>query len=143
MKSGFKCRNCQKFIPIKSFIGTHERNHCPFCLYSLHVDETKAGDRKAFCHNLMEPLGLTFKKAGLDKWGKERLGELMLIHRCCGCGKISINRIASDDNTKEILEVFTKSLELDKETKDRLRENEIILLSENDLPQIKTQLFGK
>ena len=72
----FKCQNCSKDIKINLQMGTKNRNHCPNCLFSLHVDE-KPGDRSSLCYKLMEPIGLTFKKEGYDKYGKEKIGELM------------------------------------------------------------------
>jgi hypothetical protein len=41
----------------------------------------------------MEPIGLRFK----------RDGELMIVHQCLSCGKISNNRIAGDDIPEVIL----------------------------------------
>jgi hypothetical protein len=45
----------------------------------------------------MEPVALTMK---------QRDEELMLVHVCCGCGKISKNRLAGDDNQVSILNLF-------------------------------------
>lgn len=142
-KKGFVCLSCGQWIPVGRGMGTRYRNHCPFCLYSRHVDEKKSGDRSAGCHGKMEPIGLTFKHEGWDKYGKMRQGELMIIHRCLDCDEISINRIAADDKTKKILEVFEESKKLDRKIKDLLAGSEIRLLEEKDLQEIKNQLFGK
>jgi hypothetical protein len=83
----FKCGNCKQFIGAPLAGGRH-RNHCPNCLYSRHVDDTRPGDRKSDCHALMEPTGILMR----------RNGEQVLIHRCLGCGKEDPNRIAADDN---------------------------------------------
>lgn len=139
--NNFTCLNCQKQIPNKS-LGTSNRNHCSSCLWSKHVDLDTPGDRKANCKDKMEPIGLTFKQVGLDKWGKQKQGELMIIHSCCGCNKISINRIAGDDNPEEILKVLKSSENLDRKIKDNLEQSGIDLLTQDDLPEIKTQLFG-
>ena len=82
----FKCGHCKQFIgaPI---LGGSQRNHCPNCLYSKHVDHTRPGDRRSTCHSLMEPIGIV-----------HRHNEDVLIHRCLGCGKEDVNRIAADDN---------------------------------------------
>lgn len=117
---GFKCKNCHKEVSVLS-IGTRNRNHCPYCLYSLHVDERISGDRKSFCHGLMEPVGLTFKEEGVDKYSKKRQGEIMIVHKCMNCGKINRNRIAGDDDSKTIL----------------------MLCEEKDKEEVKKQLFGK
>lgn len=83
----FKCGHCKQFIgaPIA---GGRQRNHCPNCLYSKHVDDTMPGDRKSTCGSLMKPIGLMSR----------RNGEQVLIHECLGCGKQDPNRIAADDN---------------------------------------------
>ena len=95
---GFKCAHCKRWVVINPFIGTANRNHCSYCLWSKHVD-VKKGDRKEACHGGMEPIGLTFKYEGYG-----RQGELMLIHQCAECSHLSINRIAADDSNEEILE---------------------------------------
>jgi hypothetical protein len=82
----FKCGHCKQFIgaPI---MGGRQRNHCPNCLYSKHVDHTRPGDRRSTCHSLMQPIGMVIRR-----------NEDVLIHRCLGCGKEDPNRIAADDN---------------------------------------------
>jgi len=122
-------------------MGTEHRNHCPFCLWSEHVDEEKSGDRKSTCGASMKPIGLTFKQEGFDKFGQEKQGELMLVHQCTNCGRISINRIAGDDFSFEILEVFTKSRG-DKGLREELKSQNIDLLSSQDEKEIRSQLFG-
>ncbi len=139
----FKCLNCGKQVATDSLIGTSNRNHCPFCLYSKHVDQDIPGDRKAECQNLMEPVGLTFKKEGKDKWGKEKQGEIMLIHRCLGDQIISINRVAGDDNPEIILKIFQTSQNLDLEIKEKIKESGINLLGKQDETEILEQIYGK
>lgn len=141
----FKCKHCNEWVSTSKFIGTHNRNHCPSCLWSNHVDSEKAGDRKAECGAGMEPIGLTFKRAGIDKYGKLRQGELMVVHRCTNndCGKISINRIAGDDNPEVILSVFKESQRLSDNSREEIAKAGVNLLTEDDEEQIKAQLFGK
>jgi len=91
----------------------------------------------------MEPIGLTFKHEGWDKYGKLKQGELMIIHHCLGCDQISINRIAADDLSQKILDLFEKSKKLDQKNKKLLIESDIRLLEDQDLQEIKNQLFGK
>lgn len=143
MNKKFKCSHCGRWVSVDRFIGTAYRNHCPFCLWSKHVDLKKSGDRQARCQGEMEPIGLTFKHEGWDKWGKLKQGELMLIHRCNICGKISINRIAADDEPQAILAVFRHSGKIDKRIKELLSKSNIKLLGEEDETEIKNQLFGK
>lgn len=91
----------------------------------------------------MEPIGLTFKHEGTDKYGQPRQGELMLIHRCQTCDRFSINRLAADDNPTEIKAVFEKSLKSGTELTEKIAQENIALLSEKDRPEVETQLFGK
>ncbi len=140
---GFLCSFCHVFIPINKRMGTGNRNHCRVCLWSKHVDKDKPGDRKSDCWQGMKPIGLTFKHEGMDKYGKPRQGELMLIHVCQGCNKVSINRIAADDDTKAILEVFDQAKKLEPQTLKTLEDQHIRVLDDNDLVEIKNQLFGK
>ena len=142
-KQNFECLNCGKNVSSDKLIGTLNRNHCPFCLYSLHVDQDVPGDRKAECQSLMEPIGLTFKKEGLDKWGKEKQGEIMVIHKCPKDQKISINRIAGDDDPEIILKIFQNSQNLDPEIKKNLKRSGIGLLEKKDKTEVQKQLFGK
>lgn len=61
------------------------RNHCPFCLYSLHVDE-RPGDRRSFCQGLMEPIALDYRSSK----------GYLIVHRCMRCGFVRPNRAAED-----------------------------------------------
>lgn len=140
-KDIFKCKYCGKDV-LSEAIGTKNRNHCVFCLWSFHLDSKESGDRKSECKAGMEPIGLTFKQEGKDKWGKEKQGEIMIIHICEKCGKISINRIAGDDDPEEILKVFEKSKKLDLNLIKKISENNINLLKEENRDSIKKQLFG-
>jgi len=143
MKKGFICQNCGYLIPITRVMGTRHRNQCPQCLWSKHVDLKSPGDRKSTCLGLMEPIGLTFKEEGMDKYGKPRQGEIMIIHLCHGCQKLSINRIAADDDSKAILAIFEKSLALPDELKERIKNEGTKLLKEKDREEIRTQLLGR
>lgn len=135
--NSFTCINCGKEVSTAGNIGTHQRNHCPYCLFSQHVDNEK-GDRQSVCHGKMIPIGLTFKQEGANK-----IGELMLIHLCEKCVKISINRVAGDDDVQKIQHVFEESFGLDERLKEQLKGEEIYLAQESDREEIMTQLFGK
>ena len=82
----FLCTHCHNTIP-GSAPGTIHRNHCPHCLWSLHVD-LKTGDRRSSCRGPMEPIAI----------GIQPNGEWSIVHRCTRCGMIRMNRIAGDDN---------------------------------------------
>jgi len=107
------------------------------------VDKDRSGDRQSDCHSLMKPIGLTFKKEGVDRYGKPRQGEIMIVHQCLGCGKISINRIAGDDDPDMILKIFEDSQKMDLAKKKLLKEKGIRILEEKDKKEILAQLFGK
>lgn len=142
--NNFRCLHCKEWVSSFGPIGTAHRNHCPYCLWSKHVDLDVPGDRKATCLGAMEPIGLTFKEEGPDKYGNKRQGEVMIIHRCTNVdGKININRIAADDDPQEILEVFEKFQKLTESLRENLVQQGIKLLGKKDKQQIKTQLFGK
>jgi hypothetical protein len=140
---GFRCGHCHYEVNASPFLaGVQNRNHCPYCLWSRHVDSQKAGDRLASCKAEMKPIGLTLK-ATRKKYGPAKAGELMLIHQCQGCGKISINRIASDDEPKRLLEVFRLSFELAEDVKAQLAGSGIVLLLPEDESIVGEQLFGR
>ena len=134
---GFRCSHCKEWVIINEFMGTVNRNHCNVCLWSKHVDEKK-GDRRATCNAGMKPIGLTFKQEG---YGKQ--GEIMLIHICSICGKISINRIAADDFTDKIIETFEQSTTINSKSKEKLLTEDIHLLAQKDKEELCIQLFGK
>lgn len=121
--------------------GVNNRNHCPNCLYSRHVDLVKAGDRKATCGAHMQPIGLTVKHTG-KKYGNAAQGELMIIHRCSGCGKISINRIAADDSAGALLALYKRSQQMESSLLESLLELGIQPLQAADLTTVYSQLFG-
>ena len=134
----FRCIHCQKDIGNQA-LGTRFRNHCPYCLWSKHLD-TLPGDRKAGCGGAMTPIGLTFKAAG-----KEKIGELMVVHLCQKCGARSKTRLAGDDQASTILFVYQNSSKMQPvvELDDGLAKQSIRLLGEGDRQEVFTQLFGK
>jgi len=142
-EKGFGCCHCKQWVPFSKFMGTAHRNHCPFCLWSRHVDLEKPGDRMSQCQAGMKPIGLTFKHEGVDKYGRRRQGELMLIHECTGCGKISINRIAADDSEEAILRVFEESQKLPQRKRDKLKKEGIEALLAESKEEVLTQLYGR
>jgi transcription elongation factor Elf1 len=136
----FTCKHCGHFVSARTAIsGVVNRNHCPYCLHSRHVDLFEAGDRLCACKGLMAPVGLTLKRSR-DKYASERQGELMLVHRCITCGALSINRIAADDDAVRMLD----SLERRSEPLAQLCHAEgIALLAAADLGRVKKALFGQ
>jgi len=143
LEGDFRCLHCHYQVSASALrAGVQNRNHCPYCLWSRHVDWKKTGDRLATCMAEMQPIGLTLK-ATRKKYGPARAGELMLIHQCLGCGKLSINRIAADDNPGRLLEVFQGSFELDLQVKEQLVASSIDILLPEDRRLVTDQLFGK
>jgi hypothetical protein len=90
----------------------------------------------------MNAIGLTLKRSP-SKYATERQGELMLIHQCEACGKVSINRIAADDDEEAILAVFETSQWLDTTTATRLARSGILLLGAADAPLVYRRLYGR
>jgi hypothetical protein len=139
----FKCVSCKNWVSAsREFSGVVHRNHCPLCLVSLHVDLNKAGDRRAACRSRMVAIGLTFKKVNKRYPGEGR-GELMLIHRCTGCGKIKINRIAADDNPGLLSVLCETSLGLPESLLAELAGQGIHPLDSRGFDAAYFQLFGR
>ncbi len=87
----FTCGHCGRFVgPLPS--GGHNRNHCPYCLYSRHVDAERSGDRASLCGGLMAPIGV-FERPN---------GEEVIIHRCETCGFERFNRVGADDDEARV-----------------------------------------
>ena len=137
----FKCIHCHHHISTDSILsGVQNRNHCPYCLHSKHLDLYESGDRLAACKSKMKPVGLTLKKTK-KKYNKDQ-GELMLVHLCLECGKVSINRIAADDIADSVFEVFQRSLEMDRATKSLIEQSGIHALEASDEYIVEARLFG-
>jgi hypothetical protein len=137
----FRCAHCGHVVPSAPWLsGVNNRNHCPYCLWSRHLDLYSAGDRLSACKALMRPLALTTKRSR-NKYSR-RHGELMLVHQCTDCGEITINRIAADDDGETLLDVFNTSRSLPTQTQSLLLENEIMVLAPDSLPVLQLQLFG-
>lgn len=96
----FICDSCGKAVPPVEF-GGKQRNHCPHCLCSLHVDITP-GDRRASCRGIMKPISIYVQKN--KEWS--------IIHRCSRCKTMRLNRIAADDNELLLLTMAAEPLML-------------------------------
>lgn len=95
-EESFVCRVCGRSVT-PAGAGSEHRNHCPYCLASLHLDVTP-GDRAADCGGVMEPIAVWVRKNG----------EWALIHRCKVCGTLRSNRIAADDDPMKLLSLAVK-----------------------------------
>ncbi|MEG1742583.1 MAG: RNHCP domain-containing protein [Clostridia bacterium] len=89
--SGFVCANCKKTVlPL----GYSSRNHCPYCLCSLHLDNSP-GDRACDCAGIMRPVAVTTDS---------RRG-FIITHKCEQCGHIRNNRSQKDDDTELLIKL--------------------------------------
>jgi DNA-directed RNA polymerase subunit RPC12/RpoP len=96
-EASFRCARCGDEVSAVAY-GTQHRNHCPRCLWSLHVDE-RPGDRAADCKGRMEPIAIWVRD---DEW--------VLIHRCQSCERLQPNRIAGDDSPVALLALAARAL---------------------------------
>lgn len=96
VNEGFTCSACGHAVPVAQKTC---RNHCPECLFSLHVDEELPGDRLSDCSGIMEPISLEID-------GKK---GYIITHKCESCGKIQRNKAAQDDNFEKLTELLTKT----------------------------------
>ncbi len=79
---GFTCVYCKKeVLPL----GYTSRNHCPFCLSSLHVD-INPGDRANTCGGVLRPI----------KSEPDAKRGFIIIHRCDKCGAVVRNKAAHE-----------------------------------------------
>ena len=111
-ETGFTCAHCGRDV-IAEVPGTKHRNHCPWCLWSLHLDD-RPGDRAAYCGGDMEPVAVEVRKDG----------EWALVHRCRACGVLGANRIAGDDNAMVLMSLAVRPLARPAFPLDRLDEAE-------------------
>ena len=96
--TGFVCLHCGLHVePLRN--GSY-RNHCPGCLWSLHVDETP-GDRASACAGLMKPTEVVGSKKGLQ-----------LVFVCTKCGVVRRNKVAlhtHQDDLPALLEMMAST----------------------------------
>ena len=88
----FVCENCGREVK-----GNGYTNHCPYCLYSKHVD-IYPGDRAAKCGGLMKPIAVELRK-----------GKRVIIHECVKCGYQKANKSAPEDDFDVLLRIMTEN----------------------------------
>ena len=88
----FICINCGKRIKKLKYTS---RDHCNYCLFSLHVDVTP-GDRENDCKGLLIPINVELNS---------KKGEV-IVYKCQKCGAIIKNIVAKDDNRDEIYKIM-------------------------------------
>jgi len=94
LDEGFICENCGKTV---TPLGYTSRDHCPYCLYSKHVD-INPGDRLNECKGLLKPIEIEKFK-----------DTYKIIYKCQKCGEIHKNIMAIDDNVEEIIGLSLKN----------------------------------
>lgn len=82
----FRCQNCGKSV--EPHPEGSARNHCPYCLVSLHVDAEFPGDRASTCGAPMRAVDLDIRKNR----------GYVIVHECTKCGKRIANKTAPDDD---------------------------------------------
>lgn len=82
LDESFACVHCGRPIPPH---GRSARDHCPHCLWGLHVDDRVPGDRASTCRAPLEPVGVDRKG---EKW--------ILVYQCTGCGATRRNQVLLD-----------------------------------------------
>lgn len=93
LDEAFICENCNKEVMP---LGYTSRDHCPYCLYSKHVD-INPGDRLNKCKGLLVPIDIEKFK-----------DTYKIIYKCNKCNKLHKNIIAKDDDMNEIIKLSTK-----------------------------------
>lgn len=86
----FICTNCGKHV---SKLNYTARDHCPYCLTSIHID-INPGDRLNNCKGLLIPIGVEKFK-----------DSYKIIYKCSKCGINHKNIMARDDNINKIIEL--------------------------------------
>lgn len=89
VNEGFKCGHCGcEVLPTSQ---TTPRNHCPFCLWSMHVD-VNPGDRANKCRGMMRPIGIY----------THTRKQYVILHQCVQCGeRVRAKAILQDDNAAD------------------------------------------
>ena len=90
----FICENCNKKVNKLNYTA---RDHCPYCLYSKHVD-INPGDRKNKCHGLLKPIDIEKYK-----------NTYKIIYKCIKCNKMHKNIMANDDDFNKIIELSSNN----------------------------------
>ena len=86
----FVCENCGKLV---SKLNYTTRDHCPYCLYSKHVD-INPGDRANPCKGLLKPIGIEKYK-----------DTYKILYKCEKCHELHKNVMANDDDMDMIIEI--------------------------------------
>lgn len=89
----FICENCHKKVEKLNYTA---RDHCPYCLYSKHVD-IYPGDRNNKCQGLLTPIDIEKYK-----------NTYKIIYKCQKCQELHKNIIARDDDFDKVINLSSK-----------------------------------
>ncbi len=78
--------------------GNGYTDHCPYCLWSRHVD-INPGDRLAKCKGLMKPIHAV-------KEGE----NIVIYYKCIKCGIEKRVKAAKDDNEELLYQLINASI---------------------------------
>ena len=87
-KEDFICEQCGEAVR-----GSGFTNHCPFCLWSKHVD-VNPGDREGACGGMMEPEAVEMRDQ-----------RYVIVHRCIRCGTRKRNRVDASDDMDGVIKI--------------------------------------
>ncbi len=86
----FECEHCGKQVK-----GNGYTNHCPYCLWSKHVD-INPGDRAETCGGKLEPIAI------------EGGTEFVILYRCQKCKQQRRNKSAREDAADVLVAIAAK-----------------------------------
>lgn len=86
----FTCEYCGESVEKANYTA---RDHCPYCLFSKHVD-ILPGDRQNKCRGLLKPIGIEKFK-----------DTFKIIYKCEICGELHKNIVLKDDSMEKIIEL--------------------------------------
>ncbi len=87
----FECMVCHKQVAKLNYSA---RDHCPYCLCSIHVDNNP-GDRANECHGILKPIGI-------DKYKD----TYKIVYQCSKCGTVKRNILAKDDDFDKVIAIM-------------------------------------
>ena len=90
----FICKNCGKEVSKLEYTA---RDHCPYCLYSIHID-INPGDRLNTCLGLLKPIGIEKFK-----------DSYKIVYKCKKCNQIHKNIMATDDDMDLIIKLSNET----------------------------------
>ncbi|MEM0106828.1 MAG: RNHCP domain-containing protein [Candidatus Micrarchaeaceae archaeon] len=90
-KENFICKHCGMHIK-----GNGYTDHCPYCLWSLHVD-INPGDRQSNCGGLMKPIRTIYENS-----------SIIIYYKCTKCNIMKRVKAAKDDNEELLYALANK-----------------------------------